>query len=70
MIEEIMDDVLDNDDEIEEAAEEELNKVIDEIIMPLKATSVPARGVAIEENDNAKDEDLTDLQARLGALKG
>jgi len=65
-----MDDAM-QDDEVEEEAEEELSKVIEEITLGFKSTAVtsqalPAKGEAEEQEDDAE---MKDLEKRLGALK-
>lgn len=63
LIEEVMDDVLDQDD-VEEEAEDEVNKVIDELTMGLK-TATP--GSELPEGE--KEKGMNDLEARLNSLK-
>jgi len=64
LIEEMMGDIVADDDEIEEAADEEVNKILEEITMGVKAAPV-ARG----ELPKQEKEGMEDLEARLGALK-
>lgn len=63
LIEEVMDDVLDTD-EVEEEAEEEVSKVIEELTMGLK-TATP--GSELPEKE--KEQGMDDLEARLSSLK-
>jgi hypothetical protein len=49
----------------EEAADEEVNKVVDEIVMGVKSTKAPLNKLGPE----TKEEDVDELQGRLGALK-
>eukprot|EP01114_Cavostelium_apophysatum_P004019 TRINITY_DN1415_c0_g1_i2.p1 TRINITY_DN1415_c0_g1~~TRINITY_DN1415_c0_g1_i2.p1 ORF type:complete len:204 (+),score=80.96 TRINITY_DN1415_c0_g1_i2:171-782(+) len=65
LIEEMMDDVLDNDDELDEAADEELEKIVEEVVMGVRTAKV----VKDELPQDDEKEDLGDLEARLGALK-
>jgi len=65
LIEEMMDDVMDNDDEIADAADEEVEKVLDEITSGLKSNPVPRHDLLSKEKGGEEE----DLQERLGALK-
>ncbi len=60
----MMDDVLDADEDVEDAADEEIDKVLEEITMGVKSARVVKEDLPQEQK-----EDMTDLQARLGALK-
>jgi charged multivesicular body protein 3 len=67
LIEEIMDDALTLDDDEEDEAQEEIDKVLDNILMdirPVPAQPVPVAAAAAAQNTQ---EDV-DLQARLQAL--
>jgi len=64
LIEEMMDDVMDDDEEIEDAADEEVNKIVEEITMGVKTARVATGDLPTK--DEEKEEDLT---SRLDALK-
>jgi len=64
LIEEMMDGVLDDDDELEDAADEEVDKIVEEITMGVKTAKVATGALPTKEED--KEEDLT---SRLDALK-
>jgi len=64
LIEEIMSDAMGDDDEIADAADEEVEKVLDEITSGLK-NPVPNHDLLSKQ----KGEEDEDLQERLGALK-
>jgi len=64
LIEEIMSDAIGDDDEIADAADEEVEKVLDEITSGLK-NPVPNHDLLSKQ----KGEEDEDLQERLGALK-
>jgi len=68
LIEEMMEDVIGDDDDIEEAADEEVEKVMEELTMGLKTANV-ATG-PLPSKSQEKEEDMDELEARLGALKG
>jgi hypothetical protein len=61
LIEEMISDTMD-DDELDEAADEEVDKVLEEITLGLKTTTTPRHELPVEEKEE-------DLEARLGALK-
>jgi len=71
LIEEMMDDVMDNDEEIDELAEEEVDKVLEELTMGIKTAKVSTEELptAKKTGTKSKEEDMSDLEARLGALK-
>jgi len=69
LIEEMMEDIIPDNDEIEEAADEEVEKVMEELTMGLKNTSV-ATGTLPGKKSKEEADDLGELEARLGALKG
>jgi len=66
LIEEMMDDAMPDDEGIEEAADEEVEKVMEELTMGLKTASVANSTLPSQ----VAKEDVDDLEARLGALKG
>jgi len=68
LIEEMMDDVMADDEEIEDAADEEVEKVMEELTMGLRTAPV-ASGKLPAKKIAAAEEDTDDLEARLGALK-
>ena len=59
---------MDADDEIEDEANEEVEKVLEELAIGVK--TAPVVSDALPTKEKAKEEDLTDLEARLGKLKG
>jgi len=65
LIEEMMGDMVPDDDDIEEAADEEVEKIMEEVTMGVKAAPVASHRLPQAE----KEEDMGDLEARLGALK-
>lgn len=58
-----MSDAFDNDVDVEEAADEEVNKIIDELTVGLTTAKVS------KELPAGEKEEESDLSARLGALK-
>jgi len=64
LIEEMMDDAMPDDDGIEEAADEEVDKVMEELTMGLKTAPVANSSLPSKKQDKEDD-----LEARLGALK-
>jgi len=69
LIEEIMDDVMD-DAEVDEQADEELDKVIEEITLGVKSAKVATQELpSSKAEEDAEDNDMKDLEKRLGALK-
>jgi len=66
LIEEILDDTLADDDDVEEAADEEVEKILEELTIDLKTAKVATGSLPKE----SKEENIEDLEARLGALKG
>eukprot|EP01117_Protostelium_nocturnum_P008391 TRINITY_DN2998_c0_g1_i1.p1 TRINITY_DN2998_c0_g1~~TRINITY_DN2998_c0_g1_i1.p1 ORF type:complete len:205 (-),score=97.75 TRINITY_DN2998_c0_g1_i1:42-656(-) len=66
LIEEMITETLDNDDEIEEAADEELDKIVNECVLGIKsAAPIPKEALTREEDEM----DTNDLETRLNALK-
>jgi len=70
LIEEIMDDVMDDAD-VEEEADVELDKVIEEITLGVKTAQVATQEIpsSSKAEEDAEDNDMKDLEKRLGALK-
>jgi len=68
LIEEVMDDVMDNDAEIDEQADEELDKVVEEITLGVK-TAATAHSELPKQKGEEEEDDMKDLEKRLGALK-
>jgi len=69
LIEEVMDGVMDDAD-VEEEADEELNKVIEEITLGVKSTQVASQAIpTASKEEETEDNDMKDLEKRLGALK-
>jgi len=66
LIEEILEDAIPDDDELEEAADEEVEKVLEELTIGLKTAHVATDSLPKGE----KEESMNELEARLGALKG
>lgn len=70
LIEEMMDETLSpEDEELDQAADEEVDKVIEEITMGVKTARVATNDLPKQEKEEEEEEDLSDLQSRLGALK-
>eukprot|EP00128_Syssomonas_multiformis_P001412 Colp12_sorted_trinity150504_noHs@29865 len=70
IIEEMVEDALDQDDaELEEAADEEVNKVLFELTNGILGQAGEV-GADLEEEKAGKEEDVEDIRARLEALKG
>jgi len=69
LIEEMVSDVMDNDPEIDEAADEELDKVIDEITMGLKTANVSRETPGLANQQAEKGDNMSALEARLDSLK-
>jgi charged multivesicular body protein 3 len=67
LIDEMIEGILD-DDELEEEADEEVNKVLEEITIGIKTAPVVSDELPVKQQ--GKEEDVTDLEARLGKLKG
>ncbi len=70
LIEELMDGVMDDAD-VEEQADEELDKVIEEITLGVKSQQVSTQELpsSSKAEEEAEDDDMKDLEKRLGALK-
>jgi len=68
LIEEVMEDVMDNDAELDEQADEELDKVVEEITLGIK-TAATAHQALPQQKGEEEDDDMKDLEKRLGALK-
>ncbi|PRP72802.1 SNF7 family protein [Planoprotostelium fungivorum] len=69
LIEEMMTDALEMDEDLDEAADEELDKVVQDILLGVKsaAPAVPKEAMTQEgEEDDVED---NELEARLNALK-
>jgi len=65
LIEEMMDDVFEDAD-VDEEADEEIDKVVEELTMGLKTVTTPNQPLPT----GTKTEDMSELEQRLGALKG
>jgi len=70
LIEEMMEDIIPDNEEIEEAADEEVEKVMEELTMGLKNASVATGKLPAKKSKEEDADDLGELEARLGALKG
>jgi len=67
LIEEIMEDVMDDPD-VDEQADEELDKVVEEITLGVKGAKVTNQELPATKAEE-EDDDMKDLEKRLGALK-
>jgi len=67
LIEEILEDAVPDDDELDEAADEEVDKVLEELTIGLKSANVATDALS---SKGSKEENMDDLETRLGALKG
>jgi len=66
LIEELMDDVMD-DPEVDDQADEELDKVVEEITLGIQSNKVSTQELPAAKAE--EDDDMKDLEKRLGALK-
>lgn len=73
LMEEMMDDTLssmDDEEELDDAAEEEVDKALDDVLAGVRAPSarVPQGRQQVEEDEEEEEEDV-ETQKRLAALK-